>query len=126
MNFMTSLCSRPSSPWNLNAASAHIGCVEMTLEVAVKAILNRMQQGERVWAAEVALRLAGLALLETCRLAALWLLRMTRVTPPHECTPAEFAVAAVGFVCLTTGLALLLSGPGLFRLQPRPPRALLP
>ena len=126
MNFMIPLCSGPTSPWNLNASSAHIGFVETTREVAVKAILIRMQQGERVWAAEVVLRLTGLVLLGACRLAALWLLRVARAVPQHRTTPAEFAVAMMGFVCLTTGLALTSYGPGLFRLQPRPPRALLP
>jgi hypothetical protein len=94
--------------------------------MAVKAIINRMERGERVWAAEVVLRLSGLGLLGTCRLAVMWLLRVVRAAPPHQATPAEFAVAMAGFVCLTTGLALLFEGPGLFRLMPRPPRALLP
>lgn len=98
----------------------------MTLEVAVKTVFSRMQRGERVWIAEIVLRLSGLALLGLCRLAVLALLRMARVVPPHQGTPAGFAVGAAGFVCLTTGLALLFEGPGLFRLMPRPPRALLP
>lgn len=90
----------------------------------MKAIISRMERGERVWAAEIVLRLSGLALLGACRFAVLWLARMVRVTPPHPATPAELAVAAAGFFCLTTGLALLFEGPGLFRLMPRPPRAL--
>jgi hypothetical protein len=92
----------------------------------VKTIFNRMQHGERVWIAEILLRLSGLSLLGMCRLAMIGLLRMARLAPPHQATPAEFAVGAAGFVCLTTGLALLFEGPGLFRLMPRPPRALLP
>lgn len=92
----------------------------------MKAIIIRMERGERVWAAEIALRFSGLVLLRTCRLAVMWLLRMVRAAPPHQATPAEFAVAMAGFVCLTTGLALFFEGPGLFRLMPRPPRALLP
>jgi hypothetical protein len=98
----------------------------MTLEVAVKSILSRMEKGERVWAAEFVLRASGLVLLTLCRIAVLGLLRMVRLVPPHQATPAEFAVAAAAFVCLTTGLALLFEGPGLLRLMPRPPRALLP
>lgn len=98
----------------------------MTLEVAVKTILIRMQRGQRVWIAELVLRLSGLALLAMCRIAAMWLLRMARLGPPHQTTPAEFAIGAACFLCLTSGLALLFVGPGLFRLQPRPPRALLP
>jgi hypothetical protein len=70
------------------------------------------------------LRLAGLSLLGACRLALQWLLRLVRLAPPPQATPAEFALAATGFFCLTTGLALLLEGPGLFRSMPRPPRAL--
>lgn len=92
----------------------------------MKTIITRMQRGERAWAAELVLRLSGLGLLGTCRLAVMWLLRMVRAAPPHQATPAEFAVAMAGFFCLTTGLALLVEGPGLFRLMPRPPRALLP
>lgn len=94
--------------------------------MAVKTILDRMERGERIWAADVMLRVSGLVLFGACRLAMLWLLRMVRTAPPHHATPAEFAVATAGFICLTTGLALLLEGPGLFRLLPRPPRALLP
>lgn len=125
-NFTVSLCFRPTSPWNLNALLRQIGSVETTVEVAVKTILNRMQQGERVWSAEIVLRLSGFALLGMCRLAMVWLLRVARFVPPHNAAPAALAVAAAGFVCLTTGLALLFEGPGLLRLQPRPPRALLP
>jgi hypothetical protein len=123
---MDSLCFGPSSPWNLNALFRHISRIERSWIAAVKAIIRRMQQGERVWPAEALLRLSGLALLGACRLAALWLLRLVRIAPPHQGTPAEVAVAAAVFVCLTTGLALLFEGPGLFRLMPRPPRALLP
>lgn len=90
----------------------------------MKAIIKRMERGERVWAAELVLRLSGLALLGACRLAVAWLLRAVRTAPPHQATPAEVAVAMVAFVCLTTGLALLFEGPGLLRLLPRPPRAL--
>lgn len=98
----------------------------MVLEVAVDTIISRMQRGERIWAAEVVLRASGLVLLALCRLAVVGLLRMVRLVPPHQATPAEFAVAAAAFFCLTSGLALLFEGPGLLRLQPRPPRALLP
>lgn len=83
-----------------------------------------MERGERAWAAEIVLRLSGLGLLGACRFAVMWLVRMVRATPPHQATPGEFTVAAAGFFCLTTGLALLFVGPGLFRLMPRPPRAL--
>ena len=83
-----------------------------------------MERGERVWAAEIVLRLSGLGLLGACRFAVLCLARFVRAAPSHQGTPAEFAIAAAGFVCLTTGLALLFQGPRLLRLMPRPPRAL--
>lgn len=90
----------------------------------MKAIISRIEQGERVWVAEAVLRLSGLALLGLARNAAQWLARMVRMAPLHQATPAEFAAAAAAFVCLTAGLALLFEGPGLLRLMPRPPRAL--
>lgn len=92
----------------------------------MKKILRRMQRGERVWGAEIALRLSGLAPLGMCRLAVMWLLRAARFVLPHNATPAAFAVAAAGFVRPTSGLALLFAGPSVLRLQPRPPRAMLP
>ena len=91
----------------------------------MRKIRHRLESGERWWAAEFVLRTLGVALLGA--FAALWrvVVRMVGHMPPHQGTPAEFAVAALAFVCLTSGLALLFEGPGLFRLLPMPPRALL-
>ncbi|MBW8752978.1 MAG: hypothetical protein JF595_02325 [Sphingomonadales bacterium] len=89
-------------------------------------IMQRLERGERYWPAELVLRAAGLGLLYFCTVLARPLYRLVNQPPPHQATPAEFALAAVIFVCLTSGLALLFVGPGLFRLVPRPPRAMLP
>ena len=88
-------------------------------------IRYRLQSDERWWAAEVVLRLVGLALLGICAAFGRIVVRLAGQPPPHQGTPAEFAIAALAFVCLTSGLALLFEGPGLFRLLPMPPRALL-
>lgn len=91
----------------------------------MRKIRHRLESDERWWAAEVVLRLIGLALLGACAAFGRVVLRLVGHSPPHQGTPAEFAVAALAFVCLTSGLALLFEGPGLFRLLPMPPRALL-
>ena len=91
----------------------------------MRKIRHRLESGERWWAAEVVLRLTGLALLGACTAFGRVVVRLAGHPPPHQATPAEFAVAALAFVCLTSGLALLFEGPGLFRLLPMPPRALL-
>jgi hypothetical protein len=89
----------------------------------VPGIGQRLNSGERWWAAELALRLLGLALLGGCAIAAH---AVVRLTAQRSGTLLEFVVALVAFACLTGGLALLIAGPGLFRLMPKPPRALLP
>jgi hypothetical protein len=89
----------------------------------VRSIRQRLNSGERWWAAELVLRLLGLALLGGSALAVRAVLHLTA---RQAGTPFEFVVALVAFVCLTTGLALLMAGPSLFRLMPMPPRALLP
>lgn len=87
------------------------------------AIIQKLRRGERVWLAEFGLRALGLGMLALCALLARTLYRMSR-SPPHSASPLEFILAGIGVVCLWVGLALLFEGPGLFRLQPRPPRAL--
>ena len=86
---------------------------------------KRLESGERWWAAEFVFRVLGMALLGV--FAALWrvVVRLVGQAPAHQGTPLELAVAALAFVCLTSGLALLIEGPGLFRLLPMPPRALM-
>jgi hypothetical protein len=89
----------------------------------VPSIRQRLNSGERWWAAELVLRLVGLALLGGCAIAARAVIRLSA----HQSgTPLEFVVALLAFGCLTSGLALLMVGPGLFKLMPKPPRALLP
>ena len=91
----------------------------------MREIRNRLESGERWWAAEIVLRVLGLSLLGA--FAALWrvVVRSVGQLPPHQGTPAEFAVTALAFFCFSTGLALLIFGPGLFERVPMPPRALL-
>ena len=88
-------------------------------------IRKRLESGKRWWAAEFVLRVLGLALLGA--FGALWrvVIRLVGQAPPHQGTPLELAVAALAFVSLTSGLALAIEGPSLFRLLPMPPRALL-
>jgi cytochrome b561 len=92
----------------------------------VASIMQRLEHGERCWPAELVLRAAGLGLLYLCVLLSRSLCRLVDQPPPHQASPAEFALAAVVFLCLSSGLALLIIGPGLFQLVPRPPRAMLP
>jgi hypothetical protein len=91
-----------------------------------RTIIDRMRRGERCWPAEFALRGAGLVLLGLSALLAIALVRLMNHSPRGLETPFEFLLAALAFFCLTGGLALAFSGPGLFRDMPRPPRALLP
>lgn len=92
----------------------------------MKALLSRLQQGERVWPAELVLRTAGLASLYACLLAWRWDCCLVAIPPKHDTTPQEFAVSILAVVCLSVGLALTLEGPNLLRRVPLPPRALLP
>lgn len=89
-------------------------------------IMERLERGERCWPAELVLRAAGLGLLHFCTVLAWSVHRLVIQPPPHQGTPVEFALAAVIFFCLSSGLALLIIGPGLFERVPRPPRAILP
>lgn len=92
----------------------------------MKALLSRLQRGERVWPAELVLRVAGLLSLHVCLLVWHWDCRLVAIPPKHDATPGEFAVAVFAAAILFIGLALTLEGPGLLRHMPVPPRALLP
>lgn len=92
----------------------------------MRVILIRLQQGERWWPAELVLRAVGLGMLVLCALSSRWCCRLVSQPPQHPGTPLELAIAAIAFACLSAGIALLVEGPGLFRLVPIPPRAMLP
>jgi hypothetical protein len=88
-------------------------------------IHRRLCAGERIWAAEACFRLAGAGALAFCAWLARWLFRLVHLPPRHPASPLELAAAALAVVSLWAGLALVLEGPGLLRLMPRPPRALI-
>lgn len=93
------------------------------------AIIKRLQSGQRWWAAEVAARLLALIPLSLAGLCARLLQRCVQRQPraptlPDPCTPSQFLLVAAGFAVLVGGLALMIEGPGLFRLVPYPRRRL--
>ena len=87
-------------------------------------IIDKLRRGERCWLAEIVLRATGLGMLAFCALMVGIVYRLANLPPPHDGTPLEFVLGAVAVVALWTGLALFFEGPGLFRLMPKPPRAL--
>jgi hypothetical protein len=90
--------------------------------VSQNPIVIRLRQGDRWWAAEFAIRLAGLGLLGFCAFMARAVYRLTTQPPQHYATLLEFVLGAVVVASLSTGLALFFEGPGLFRPVPMPPR----
>jgi hypothetical protein len=92
----------------------------------VAAILRRLESERPGWAAQIAVRSAGLALLGLCAAAAWWLHRSVHQLPPHSAGLLEFAAAALAVTSGCLGWALLGEGPGLFRLIPNPGRIALP
>lgn len=85
-------------------------------------IMHRLESAERWWAAEIALRSAGLVTLALCAVAALWLYRTVNQPPRHEAEPLEYGAALFSFLSWSLGWAFLVEGPGLFKLVPVPPR----
>ncbi|MDF7774076.1 hypothetical protein P1X14_02355 [Sphingomonas sp. AOB5] len=83
--------------------------------------LQRIGTGERWWAAEIAVRSAGMALLGGC-LASAAALHRSLQQPSHPLTTPEFALAALAVLGWWFGWAALIEGPGLFRLVPVPGR----
>ena len=86
-------------------------------------IRERLETGERWWAAECVLRAGGLGLLALAG----WLatsLRGRLVTAGVR--PAQFLLGLLAVVLLAAAMALVCEGPGLFRRMSKPPRALLP
>lgn len=90
----------------------------------MSSVFERLRLGQRCWSAEFVLRSLGLALLATCGKVLLLAHRMVSAPPSHQTTFAEFALCAVAFVALTSGLAFTIEGPGLFRWVPIPTRSL--
>ncbi len=90
------------------------------------AIRRRLESNQPGWAAQIAVRSAGLALLGLCAAAAWWLHRSVSQLPAHSATFLEFAAAALAVSSGCLGWALLGEGPGLFRLIPVPGRTILP
>ena len=86
----------------------------------MSSVFDRLRDGRRWWTAELVLRSAGLGLLAAFWHCSLTAYRWIGAPPPHRVTPAEFGICAVAFVLLTTGLALGIEGPSLFRLVPIP------
>ncbi len=90
--------------------------------MAKSKIMRRLESGERWWAAEIALRALGLALLGLCAAAVLWLYRSVHRPPPHDADALEYLAALVSFLGWSLGWSFLVVGPGLFKLVPVPGR----
>lgn len=88
----------------------------------MQAFLRRLEQGAGGWPAQLSLRLGGALLLGLCALAVTMLAASMHRPPPHAAYPAEFGEAALSVLTWALGWALLIEGPGLFRLIPVPPR----
>lgn len=91
--------------------------------LGVRSVIRRLETGERWWAAELVIRLVGLALLGICAVACLRLDRMVHQPPRHDASPLEGLVAALAYLSFSAGWALALVGPALFRLVPLPKRS---
>jgi hypothetical protein len=85
-------------------------------------IMRRLESGERWWAAEIALRSFGLALLALCAGSVLCLYRMVHQPPPHEARPLEFFAALIAVLGWSLGWSFLVEGPALFKLIEVPAR----
>lgn len=92
----------------------------------MKAIWGRLQDGERWWAAEIGVRLTGIALLVVCVTASWWLYRTVPAATGQPRTALDFATATSAVVSFSLGSAFTIEGPALFRSVPMPPRTLLP
>ena len=82
--------------------------------------LDRLRRGERWWAAEIALRLAGLAMLASFYRVVLIAHNWVIAAPRHSVGLAIFALCAVSMTLFSAGLGFLFEGPGLFRMVPIP------
>jgi hypothetical protein len=87
------------------------------------AILRRLENGERWWAAEAALRSLGLVALVAALAAGNWVCRSVQHLPAHPVTAFEFAGATSVVVGFSLGSAFTFEGVSLFRVIPTPPHA---
>lgn len=90
------------------------------------AILRRLESDRPGWAAQIAVRSAGLALLGLSAAVAWWLHRSVNQAPSHGATLIELAAGLLAVASGCLGWALLGEGPGLFHLIPVPGRTILP
>jgi hypothetical protein len=86
------------------------------------ATMDRLRRGQRWWAAELALRAFGLALLGGCDAVAGIVHRIVVASPPAGPGLAAYALCAGAVVLFSAGLAFALFGPGLLRQVPLPVR----
>lgn len=92
--------------------------------MAIKSIIARLEDGERIWAAELLFWLTGLALLAAIWPASRWLRALETRPPVHQAGALEFFAAVLVLACLWSGLVLAEFGPSLLARQPLPPRPL--
>lgn len=86
----------------------------------MRAIIRRLEAGQRCWGAECALRGCGVALLGICA-TGFWSLHRSIHQPGAQgSSMLDFALAAFVVAALGLGLALTFEGPALFRLIPLP------
>ena len=88
--------------------------------MTLKQIFDRLGTGERWWAAEILMRLAGLALIAGCVFAGRWLYGSVHTPPPHEAGGLELVAAAVVVTCGLGGTMLAFIGPSMFKQVPIP------
>jgi len=87
----------------------------------VRAFLRQLEQGAGGWPAQLGLRAGGAVLLTGCALLASALFASIHHPPHHPVAPAEFGEAMLSVIAWALGWALLVEGPGLFRMIPVPP-----
>lgn len=62
------------------------------------------------WLKDIAIRCGGMMLLVLSAIAFTWLYRLIHAAPRSEGTLAQYAIAAVGFLCASIGLGLAALG----------------
>lgn len=90
----------------------------------MRALSERLQSGQRWWAAELGLRALAVTLLAIAVTCFRHLELRFAGAAGFKPGLAEFGVAVIAFAATVAGLALLIEGPGLFRLVPYPRRRL--